>query len=409
MKTLNTESIRKQFPLIYNKADELIYFDSAATMQKSQAVINRIKTFYEGENANVNRGIYSLSEKASAMYEDARITVQKFIGAKHAHEIVFTKGATESINFIVQAFLANNLLENDEVIISEMEHHSNIVPWQILCEKHKAHLRIIPVNEAGELELESLELLISKRTKLIAITHVSNVLGTINPVEEIIDIAHQHNIPILLDGAQAAPHVSIDVSQLNCDFYVFSSHKIGGPLGAGVLYINEKWHDQVEPYQFGGDMIETVSFDKTTFRKSPQKFEAGTPNIVGAIGLAEAINFIQKTGADLIHQHERSLADYFLEKSQAIDSLKFLAKPSKHVPLFSFNLGNIHPHDLSSCLAEKGIAVRAGHHCAMPLLKRFKVPAVVRVSLAFYNTKAEIDHFFKTLTQIKDFFSQHDI
>lgn len=406
MNTLHVESIRKQFPLIHHKANELIYFDNAATMQKPQAVIDRIKTFYENENANINRGIYALSENSSAMYEEARKTVQNFIGAKHPHEIIFTKGTTESINFVAQAFLANKLSENDEIIISEMEHHANIVPWQML---KNAQLKIIPVNDNGELELNKLEKLISKHTKLIAISHVSNVLGTINPVESIIKIAHQNNIPVLLDGAQAVPHVSVNVSQLNCDFYAFSSHKIGGPLGTGVLYINEKWLDQVEPYQYGGDMIETVSFEKTTFRQSPQKFEAGTPNIIGAIGLAEAIKFIRKTGFDLIHQYEKTLADYFLEKAQSIASLKFLAKPSQHISLFSFNLGNIHPHDVSSCLAETGIAVRAGHLCAMPLIKRFNVSAVVRVSLAFYNTKAEIDQFFKILTQIKDFFNQHDI
>ena len=350
-----------------------------------------------------------MSENVSKRYELSRTRVKNFIGAKKESEIIFTKGATESINFVASSYLENKFNPGDEIIVSEMEHHSNIVPWQMLAKKRQGTLKIIPVRNNGELDLEVFKKLMNHKTKLIALTHASNVLGTINPVKTFINLAHENNIPVLIDGTQATPHFAIDVTQLECDFYVFSAHKLAGPLGIGVLYIQEKHQDAMIPYQFGGDMIETVSFEQTTFKGAPQKFEAGTPHIIGAIGLATAIEFIQSIGFEKIQTHEKQLSSYFLKQARLIKALHFLALPKKHVPVFSFNVGRIHPHDFAHCLAEKNIAIRAGHHCAMPLIKRFKVPAALRVSLALYNTTEEIDRFFEALIQIKEDFKQYDL
>jgi cysteine desulfurase/selenocysteine lyase len=403
----DVQKIREDFPILKTqvRGKQLIYFDNAATTQKPISVIERIQKYYLEENSNVHRGVHFLSELATKEYESARETVREFINAESIEEIVFTRGTTEAINLVANSFGRTFINEGDEIIISEMEHHSNIVPWQILCEERKAKLKIIPFDDNGELILDELENLITERTKLISIVHISNSLGTINPVKKIIEIAHSYAIPVLIDGAQSIMHSKIDVQDLGCDFFVFSGHKIYGPTGIGVLYGKKEWLDQMLPYQGGGDMIKSVTFEKTIYNDLPYKFEAGTPNIEGAIGLKAAIDYLNKIGLDQISIYENELLQYATEKLSQIPQLKIIGTAKEKASIISFVLENIHPHDVGTILDFEGIAVRTGHHCTQPVMQHFKIPATTRASFSFYNTKEEIDQFFNAIQKVIKVFS----
>jgi len=402
----NVKKIRKDFPLLNQKIYQhpLIYFDNAATTQKPKVVIDLIDKLYSEKNSNVHRGIHYLSEKMTEMYEEARIKVQKFINAKYPHEIIFTKGTTESINLVAFSFGEKFIKEGDEIIVSEMEHHSNIVPWQMLCQRKGAKLKIIPFNDNGELLLEEYKKLISPKTKIVAIVHVSNSLGTINPIKEIVKIAHQNNIPVLIDGAQGIQHQKVDVKDIDCDFYAFSGHKMYGPNGIGVLYGKEKWLEEMPPYQGGGDMIKEVTFEKTTYAELPFKFEAGTPNYIGAIGLGAAIDYLNNIGLENIQNYEKELKEYGMAKLSSIEGLKIYGTAKDKTCIFSFLLDNLSPYDTGFFLDKMGIAVRVGHHCTHPIWHHYKVEGSVRASLAFYNTFEEIDYLVKALKEIKKMF-----
>jgi cysteine desulfurase/selenocysteine lyase len=402
----NVKKIRKDFPLLNQKIYQhpLIYFDNAATTQKPKVVIDLIDKLYSEKNSNVHRGIHYLSEKMTEMYEEARIKVQKFINAKYPHEIIFTKGTTESINLVAFSFGEKFIKEGDEIIVSEMEHHSNIVPWQMLCQRKGAKLKIIPFNDNGELLLEEYKKLISPRTKIVAIVHVSNSLGTINPIKEIVKIAHQNNIPVLIDGAQGIQHQKVDVKDIDCDFYAFSGHKMYGPNGIGVLYGKEKWLEEMPPYQGGGEMIKEVTFEKTTYAELPFKFEAGTPNYIGAIGLGAAIDYLNNIGLENIQNYEKELKEYGMAKLSSIEGLKIYGTAKDKACIFSFLLDNLSPYDIGFFLDKMGIAVRVGHHCTHPIWHHYKVEGSVRASLAFYNTFEEIDYLVKALKEIKKMF-----
>ena len=402
------ESCRSNFPIFHekNRGKPLVYLDSAATTQKPQSVIEATNSYYSQLNANVHRGVYELSERATQAYEDVRVQVKNFVNAAHAHEIIFTKGATEAINLVAASFGALAIQAGDEIIISTMEHHSNIVPWQLLCEQKGAHLKVIRVTDKGELDLEHFTDLLGLRTKLVALTHASNVLGTINPVQEIINLAHQNNVPVLLDGAQAIAHFSVDVQVLDCDFYVFSSHKLYGPTGTGVLYGKTKYLEKMPPYQSGGDMILEVSFAKTSFNSLPFKFEAGTPNIAGVVGLGAALRYLQQWDFSEIQQHEQNLLAYATQALSAIEGLRIIGTASPKLGVISFVMDDAHPHDIASVLDLEGVAIRAGHHCAMPLIERFNVPATARASFALYNTKADVDALLNGLYKVKQLFGE---
>ena len=386
---------RSDFPIlsreVYGKP--LVYFDNGATTQKPKSVIDSIIDYYSRYNSNIHRGVHHLSQKASFAYENARATVQKHINANSANEIIFTRGTTESINLVAYSFLRNRLTPGDEILITEMEHHSNILPWQSLCEEKGAVLRIVPVNDNGELGIASLQKLLSPKTKFFAFTHVSNTLGTINQAKEIIELAHAANITVLVDGAQAIPHMQVDVQDLNCDFYCFSAHKIYGPTGIGALYVKEDILNDMIPYQTGGGTIKTVSFEKTVYVDGPLKFEAGTPNIEGAIGFAKALDYVNEIGMENIAMHEHKLLVYATEKMKAIPAMRIIGTAKEKAGVISFVVGKIHPFDLGTILDQQGIAVRTGHHCTQPLMERFGVPGTVRVSFGLYNTKEEVDLF----------------
>lgn len=398
--------IRTDFPILNQKVYEkpLIYFDNAATTQKPKVVIDTITKLYSEYNSNVHRGVHYLSEKMTREYEEAREKIQNFLNAKSNKEIIFTKSTTDSINLVAFSFGETYIKENDEIIISEMEHHSNIVPWQMLCQRKGAHLKVIPFNDKGELLLEEYKKLINSKTKLVAITHVSNAIGTINPIKEIIAIAHQNNIPVLIDGAQAIQHEKVDVQEIDCDFYVFSGHKIYGPTGIGILYGKEHWLNEMIPYQGGGDMIERVKFEHTTYAELPFKFEAGTPNFIGAIGLGVAIDYLKEIGLDNIKNYEKKLLDYGTSKLMALNGLKLYGTAENKISLFSFLLNNIHHFDLGILLDKMGIAVRAGHLCTQPVWDHYKIEGSTRASLAFYNTLEEIDVLCEALKQIQKMF-----
>jgi len=383
---------------IYNK--DLIYFDNGATTQKPRCVVEKIEYGYYHLNANIHRGVHYLSQKATEAHEEARTTVADFLQAGKREEIIFTRGTTEAINLVASSFGEAFCTAGDEVIVSVMEHHSNIVPWQMMCERKGAILRVIPMNERGELDIDALKALLNERTKIISVTHVSNVLGSINPVAEIIRIAHQQNIPVLVDGAQAVPHIPVNVVDLDADFYVFSGHKIYGPTGIGVLYGKEKWLNAIPPYQGGGEMIATVTFEKTTYNELPFKFEAGTPDYIGSTGLAEALRYVQKIGLESIAVHEHDLLIYCTEKLLEIDSVRIIGTAANKSSVISFLVGNIHPYDIGMLLDKLGIAVRTGHHCAQPLIDSLGIPGTVRASFAFYNTKEEIDVFIAALKKV---------
>lgn len=387
----DVNEIRKEFPIlkqsVYGKP--LIYLDNAATTQKPRCVIDAITEAYTNVNANVHRGVHFLSQKATEQYEEARATVRRFINARHAHEVIFTRGTTESINLVASSFGETFLTAGDEVIISTMEHHSNIVPWQLLAERKGIKLRIIPLTADARLDKEAYTALFNEKTRLVSITHTSNVMGVTNPVKEYIDIAHSHNVPILIDGAQSVPHKRVDVQELDADFLVFSGHKIYGPTGIGVLYGKEELLNRMQPYQGGGEMIQTVRFEKTTFNELPYKFEAGTPDYVGAIALAKALDYVTSIGVEKIAAHEQQLMLYTLEQLREIPAMRIFGNPDGAA--ISFLVGDIHPADLGTLLDRLGIAIRTGHHCAQPLIDHFGIPGTVRASFAMYNTQEEAD------------------
>jgi cysteine desulfurase/selenocysteine lyase len=402
----DVKKIRKDFPMLKQKVYKkpLVYFDNAATTQKPKIVIDSIKKLYLNDNSNVHRGVHFLSDQMTGMYESAREKVRGFINAKSVQEIIFTKGTTDSINAVAFSFGEAYIKEGDEIIVSEMEHHSNIVPWQMMCNRKKAKLRVIPINNKGELLLNEYRKLINPKTKLVAVVHASNSLGTINPVKEITAIAHKSNIPVLIDGTQAIQHMDIDVQNIDCEFYAFSGHKIYGPTGIGVLYGKERWLLDMVPYQGGGDMIDVVTFEKTTYADLPAKFEAGTPNYIGAIGLGVALDYLQNIGLDNIHRYEKELLNYMTAKLNKIEGLKIYGEAKDKVCVFSFLLDNIHPYDLGVFLDKMSIAVRTGHHCTQPLWDYYKTEGSARASLAFYNTFEEIDYFCEALEEIQKMF-----
>ena len=404
---MDITEIRADFPIlsreVYGKP--LVYFDNAATSQKPQCVIDKIAEMYTTVNSNVHRGVHYLSQAATDEHEAARTTVQKFINAFSPNEIVFTRGATESINLVASSFCHKFCKEGDEILITAMEHHSNIVPWQIQAEERGLNLKVAPINSEGELLIDEFEKLISDKTKLIALTHISNVLGTINPIKELIDIAHKYNVPILIDAAQSVQHAKVDVQELDCDFLVFSSHKVYGPTGVGVLYGKEKWLNELPPYQGGGEMISSVSFEKTTFNKLPFKFEAGTPDFVGTAALATALNYVNSVGLDNIAHHEDELLKYATNQMLQIPGMRIIGTAKEKCSVISFLVDDIHPYDIGTLLDKMGIAIRTGHHCAEPLMKELGIDGTARVSFAFYNTKEEVDLFIAGLKRIVSMFS----
>jgi len=390
---LDVQKIRKDFPILSSKVNgnPLVYFDNAATSQKPWRVIKAIEHYYTDLNSNVHRGVHHLSQQATNAFEASRKKVANFINAAHDYEVIFTKGTTEGINLISNSYGKQFVQAGDVIIISALEHHSNIVPWQILCEDCKATLKVIPINENGELLLDVFNEMLTEKVKLVSVNYVSNSLGTINPVREIIELSHRLNIPVLLDAAQAIQHMPIDVQELDVDFLAFSGHKMYGPTGIGVLYGKEKWLNQMPPYQGGGEMIKTVSFEKTTYNDLPFKFEAGTPNIEAAICLGTAIDYINETGLENIQQHEHELLGYATEKLSGIEGIRFIGTADNKASVVSFIIDNIHPYDVGVILDQLGIAVRTGHHCTQPLMDFYGIPGTVRASFAFYNTKEEID------------------
>ena len=392
--TFDIASIRKDFPILGQQVNgnPLVYLDNGATAQKPQVVIQSLVDYYQTTNANVHRGVHYLSQKATDQFEQARKTVQQFIHAKHNHEVLFTRGTTEAINTIADCFARGVLKAGDEVIISALEHHSNIVPWQMACERTGALLKVIPQNQAGELDQEQYALLLSDKTKIVAITHVSNALGTINPVKDMIQKAHAVGAAVLVDGAQAAPHCAIDVQDLDADFYCFSGHKVFGPTGIGVLYGKEQWLNQLPPYHGGGEMIETVTFEKTTYAGLPHKFEAGTPDISGAIALGTALDYMTNIGLSNIANYEAKLLQYATEQMQTIDGFTPYGTAKNKASVLSFLIDGIHPYDLGSILDQMGVAIRTGHHCAQPIMAFFSIPGTARASFAFYNNQEDIDN-----------------
>ncbi len=401
------DQIRQDFPALHQTVNKrpLIYLDNAATTQKPQVVIDRLSRYYTLENSNIHRGAHYLSQQATEAYEQARKTVQSFIHAPHARQVIFTRGTTESINLVASSFCKKFVKPGDEIIISAMEHHSNIVPWQIACLDHKATLKVITMDVSGELMLDDFEKLLNEKTRLVAVTHVSNALGTINPIKNIIDTAHAHGIPVLIDGAQGVAHLHVDVQALNCDFYCFSAHKIYGPMGVGVLYGKEEWLEQMPPYQGGGEMIKEVRFDKTSYNELPYKFEAGTPNVGDVLGLEAAIKYVTEKGSDAIALHESDLLDYATKKLSGLDNIRLVGQASKRTGVVSFIFEDIHPYDTGIILDKLGIAIRTGHHCAQPIMDFFGIPGTVRVSFAMYNTRKEVDRLIEALIQVRDMFA----
>jgi cysteine desulfurase/selenocysteine lyase len=401
----DVERIRRDFPILFERVHgkALVYLDNAATSQKPETVINAITNYYRHDNANIHRGVHLLSQRATDEYEAARVAVQQFMNAREAREVVFVRGTTEAINLVAQTYGRTYVNRGDEVLITAMEHHSNIVPWQILCEERGAQLCVAPINDAGELKLDEFEKLLSPRTKFVALAHMSNALGTINPVKDIIRLAHARNIPVLVDGAQAAPHLKVDVQELDCDFYAFSGHKIYGPTGIGILYGKARLLESMPPYQGGGDMISSVTFEKTIYNKIPHKFEAGTPHIAGVIGLGAAIAYINEIGLSTIAAHESELLSYATRVIGAIPGVRLIGTAREKAGVLSFVIENIHPHDIGTILDQEGIAVRTGHHCAQPVMECFGVPATVRASFAIYNTTKEIDALAAGIEKVKEF------
>jgi cysteine desulfurase/selenocysteine lyase len=402
----DVERIRKDFPILHQEVygKPLAYLDNAATAQKPQVVLDALRAYYTADNANVHRGVHRLSERATEAYEGARRQIQRFLNAAHPREIVFVRGTTEGINLVAQAYGRRALGPGDEVVITALEHHSNIVPWQILCEEKGAALRVVPINDTGEVDLEAYEKLLSDRSRLVAVAHVSNALGTIVPVKRMIEAAHRRRIPVLVDGAQAAPHLRVDVQALDCDFYTFSGHKTYGPTGIGALYGKTELLERMPPFQGGGDMIKSVSFEKTTYNDLPYKFEAGTPGIAGAIGLGVALDYLAGLGLDQVAAYEHELLAYATERLASLPGLRLIGTAREKAAVLSFVVEGVHAHDVGTILDREGVAVRAGHHCAMPVMTRFGVPATTRASLALYNTREEIDALIGALEKVREIF-----
>lgn len=402
----DVETVRKDFPILSRKVNgyPLVYFDNAATSQTPQQVIDTIVDYYSRYNANIHRGVHSLSQEATDAYEQARIKIQQHFNAAKSHEIIFTAGTTHAINLVASGFSAL-IKEGEEVIVSALEHHSNIVPWQMLCEKTGAVLKVIPMNDNGTLNMNEFQNLLSEKTKLVFVNHVSNALGTVNPVKEIIEKAHGVGAAVLLDGAQAAPHIKADVQELDADFYTVSAHKMCGPTGVGILYGKEEWLKKLPPYQGGGEMISTVTFEKTTYADLPHKFEAGTPNICGGIAFGAALDYMNGIGFEKIAAYEHELLDYATEKLLEIEGLRIYGTSEEKTAVISFNIGDLHPYDIGTIIDKLGVAVRTGHHCAQPVMDYYKIPGTVRASFAFYNTKEEIDIFIEAVKRAKNMLS----
>jgi cysteine desulfurase/selenocysteine lyase len=396
-------AIRRDFPILHQKVNgkPLVYLDNAASSQRPKAVLDAISRYYEHDHANVHRGVHTLSQRATDAYEGARETVRRFINASSTKEVIFTRGTTEAVNLVAQSFVRPGLLPGDEILISGLEHHANIVPWQLLREQTGAVLKVIPITSNGEVDFVEFEKLISPRTKLLALAHVSNALGTVVPVEKFIAVAKQHGVPVLLDGAQAIPHSVVDVQALGCDFYCFSSHKMLGPTGMGILYGKQQLLEKMPPWQGGGDMILSVTFEKTTYNQLPWKFEAGTPHISGAIGLAAAIDYLEKVGMARIAAYEHELLTYATERLSALPGLRIIGTAPDKAAVVSFTFEGIHPHDIGTILDTEGVAIRTGHHCAMPVMDFYKIPATARASMSFYNTFEEIDRLVAALEQAR--------
>src|SRR6266581_3923022 len=400
----DADKVRTDFPILRQRVRgrTLVYLDNAATSQKPQVVIDAIRQYYERDNANIHRGVHFLSEHATEEHEAARRTVQGFLNAADTSEIIFVRGATEAINLVAQTYGRTKVHAGDEVLITAMEHHSNIVPWQILCEEKGARLRVAPISDSGELLLEDFENLLGPRTKIVAVTHISNALGTINPVQRIIEMAHHGNIPVLVDGAQAVPHLKVDVQALDCDFYVFSGHKVYGPTGIGVLYGKSALLDAMPPYQGGGDMISSVTFEKTIYNKLPYKFEAGTPDIAGVIGLHTAIQYLSSLGMDKVAAYEHDLLTYAAKAVAGIAGVRLIGTAKEKASVLSFVVEGVHPHDIGTILDQEGIAIRTGHHCAQPVMERFGVPATARASFGLYNTREEVDALVSGIKKVQE-------
>ena len=403
----NVRRIREDFPILRQTAHgkPLVYLDNAATTQKPRAVLDALTAYYREDNANVHRGVHLLSERATQAFEDARATVQRFINAASTREIVFTRNATESINLVAQTFGRTRLGPGDEVVVSAMEHHSNIVPWQMVCQEKGASLRVIPITDEGALQLEEYERLLGPHTRLVSIVHLSNALGTINPVQQMIATAHRHGVPVLVDGAQAAHHMTVDVQALDADFYVFTGHKLYGPTGIGVLYGKERLLEEMPPYQGGGDMISSVTFEKTTYNALPYKFEAGTPNIAGAVGLAAAVAYVTAIGMDRIAAHGGELLAYGTAALSGVPGLTLIGTAPEKAGVLSFVMDGVHPHDIGTIVDQEGVAIRTGHHCTQPLMQRLGIPATARASLALYTTREEIDALVAALHKVRELFT----
>ncbi len=403
----DVERIRGEFPALQQQVygRPLVYLDNAATSQKPQRVIDRLANYYSTENSNVHRGVHFLSQTATDAYESARRSIAGFIGAESDHEVIFTRGTTEAINLVAASFGPLRIGRGDIVLVTEMEHHSNIVPWQLLCERVGARLGVVPISDGGEIIYEEYERMLSERVKLVAVAHVSNTLGTINPIEQMIEDAHGFGIPVLIDGAQAVPHMKVDVRRLNADFYCFSAHKMFGPTGIGILYARSRHLEEMPPYQGGGDMIDTVAFEGSTYNEPPHKFEAGTPNIAGAIGLGEAVEFMQEIGHDRIAAHETDLLAYATEQLSEIDGIRFYGQAANKASVVSFLVDDVHPYDAGTILDRLGIAVRTGHHCTQPLMGRFGISGTVRASFALYNTRADVDALVAGVRKVKEMFA----
>ena len=403
----DVEKIREDFPILHQEVNgkPLVYLDNAATSQKPKSVIDSIEKYDRGYNANIHRGVHTLSENATEAYESARIKVRDFIHANSTKEIVFVRGATEAINLVAQSFGRNTLGSEDEIIITELEHHANIVPWQLLSQQTGAKLKYVPINDNGELVESEYKKLLNEKTRIVAVGHISNALGTINPIENMINLAHEYGAKVLIDGAQATSHTSVDVKKLDCDFYVFSGHKLFGPTGIGVLYGKEDLLEKMPPYQGGGDMIKMVTMKETQYNELPHKFEAGTPNISGVIGLGAAIDYVNKIGLENIGNHEKQLLDYANQMASEITELKFIGTAKNKTSILSFTLDGIHPHDVGTILNNEGIAIRTGHHCAMPVMEYFQIPATSRASFSFYNTHAEVDVLIEGINKCSKVFN----
>ena len=399
--------VKEQFPILSKEVNNkpLIYLDNASTTQKPASVIDEIQEYYECTNSNIHRGVHHLSQKATEEYEEARKKVQTFIGAKSSKEIVFVRGATEAVNLVANSYVNPLLSEGDNIIISHMEHHANIVPWQLIAKQKNIEIKVIPINEKGELIIKELDNLIDKQTKFISLNHVSNSLGTVNPVEKLIKKAHQNNIRIMIDGAQAVQHMKVNVTDLDVDFYCFSGHKMYGPTGIGILYGKKEILDEMEPYQGGGDMIKSVTFEKTIYNDVPHIFEAGTPNIVGAIGLGKAIDFIEDTTIEKIEEHEMDLLNYATKKISNIDGVRIIGTSDNKASVISFVMDGIHPHDIGTIMDNLGIAIRAGHHCTQPVMDFYDIPATARASFAIYNTKEDVDKLIEGIEKTKEVFA----